>query len=245
MIPLRDSAPSRHFPRVTVALIATNGLIFLFALSLGPARLQGFFYLFGLVPARYSHPEWATFVGLPLDDYWPFLTSMFLHGGWMHLIGNMWTLWIFGDNVEDRMGVPRFLLFYVLCGLAASLAQFFSAPASTIPTVGASGAIAGVMGAYLVMFPRARILMMFPVFFYPVFFVMPAVLFLAYWFLIQVFSGTLALAGPRDVGGIAWWAHAGGFVAGVLLHRAFLHPRRAPRPPVVVSRRDDPRRGAW
>jgi membrane associated rhomboid family serine protease len=205
--------------------------VFLFELSLGPERLQALFYLFGIVPARYSRPEWAQFVGLPLGDFWPFLTNMFLHGGWMHLVGNMWTLWIFGDNVEDRMGVIRYLLFYLLCGAAAGLTHFLTAPGSSVPTVGASGAIAGVMGAYFLMFPRARILMMVPLFLYPAFFVMPAFFFLGYWFLIQVFTGTLSLAGPESAGGVAWWAHAGGFLCGVLLHRAFARPRRRGRLP--------------
>jgi len=179
------------------------------------------------VPARYSHPEWARWVGLPVDDYWPFLTSMFLHGGWMHVIGNMWTLWIFGDNVEDRMGRLRFLSFYLLTGLAAGLTHWLTNADSTVPTVGASGAIAGVLGAYFVLFPFSRIIVMFPVFFLPFFFELPAATYLLFWFLSQVFAGTLAGLGPDNVGGVAWWAHVGGFVSGVVVHRLFLLPRRS------------------
>jgi len=225
VIPIRDSTPSRHFPAITVALIGINTAVFLFELSLSSQTLQGFFYVFGLVPARYSHPEWARVVGLPLDDYWPFLTSMFLHGGWMHLIGNMWTLWIFGDNVEDRTGPFRYVVFYLLCGLAAAVTQLIAVPSARVPTVGASGAIAGVMGAYLVMFPRAKILMLFPIFFYPLFFVMPAFLYLAWWFLLQVLTG-VSMAGSEQVGGVAWWAHAGGFLTGIVLHPLFVRRRR-------------------
>jgi membrane associated rhomboid family serine protease len=227
MIPIRDTIPSRSVPVVTWTLIAVNVAIFFYELTLEPAELQAFFYIFGMVPARYTHPEWAVWVGLPVDDYWPFLTSMFLHGGWMHVIGNMWTLWIFGDNVEDRMGRIRFLLFYVLTGLAAGFTHWFTNLGSTVPTVGASGAIAGVLGAYFVLFPSSRIIALFPVFFFPFFFELPAATYLLFWFLSQVFSGTLAGLQPEDVGGVAWWAHVGGFAVGVALHRLFLPPRRS------------------
>ncbi len=229
MIPIRDNAPSRHFPIVTVGLIGANLAVFLFELSLAPDTLRGFFNRFGLIPLRYSHPEWAEAYGFPGDLYLPFLSSMFLHGGWMHLIGNMWTLWIFGDNVEDRMGAVRYVLFYLGCGVAAALVQFVSDPYAQVPTVGASGAIAGVMGAYFVMFPRARILMLFPIFFYPLFFVIPAFLYLIYWFAIQVLSGAWVV-GSQQLGGVAWWAHAGGFLTGAVLHGPFLNRRRRRRP---------------
>jgi membrane associated rhomboid family serine protease len=230
MFPIRDTVPSRRPPFVTWTLIAVNGLVFLFEQSLDPQTLDSLFYWFGLVPARYTHPAWAIRVGLPLDDYWPLLTSMFLHGGWLHLVGNMWTLWIFGDNVEERMGPLRFALFYLLTGLVAGLTHGLTNPSSTIPTVGASGAIAGVLGAYFVLFPRARIVAMFPVFFWPFFFELPAATYLVLWYLSQVLTGTLAGMLPARGGGVAWWAHAGGFAAGVLLHRLFLLPRRsAPR----------------
>ena len=178
MFPIGDTVPRRSPPIVTWTLIAVNCLIFFFELGMPESALEHFFYLFGLVPARYTHPGWRVWLGLPIDDYWPFLTNMFLHGGWVHLIGNMWTLWIFGDNVEDRMGPYRFLFFYLLCGLAGSLAHLYTNPASTIPAFGASGAIAGVMGAYLVLFPRSRVIVLIPVLFIPLFFEFPAFLYL-------------------------------------------------------------------
>jgi len=222
MFPLRDTIPSRCPPVVTWMLILANCLVFLVELAMPEPVLRQFFYTFGIVPARYTHPEWAVWVGLPVDDYWPFLTSMFLHGGWLHLISNMWTLWIFGDNVEDRMGPVRYLIFYLICGLCAGLVHWWMNPNSTVPTVGASGAIAGVLGAYFVLFPLSRVIVVVPVLFFPFFFEVPAVLYLGVWAASQFFSGTLALAAPQYVGGIAWWAHAGGFVAGAVLHKFFL-----------------------
>jgi membrane associated rhomboid family serine protease len=150
-------------------------------------------------------------------------TSMFLHGGLFHLLGNMWALYIFGDNVEDRMGPVRFLIFYLLCGAAAALVHVLMNPGSMIPTVGASGAISGVMGAYLVLFPFARVITLVPLFFFPYFFEIPAIFFIGVWFAGQLVSAfmTSALA-PPDVGGVAWWAHVGGFVAGMVLVRLFI-----------------------
>ncbi len=229
MIPLRDTIPTRHPPLMTWTLIAINGVVFAFELMLPADTLNLFFYYFGIVPARYSHPAWAEWIGFPADDYWPFLTSMFLHGGWMHIIGNMWMLWIFGDNVEDRMGPFRFLLFYLLCGVAAGIVHTLSNPDSTIPTVGASGAIAGVLGAYFILFPRARVITVFPVLFYPLFFSLPAVVYLFIWFMMQFMSGIASLAGPENVGGVAWWAHIGGFIMGVLSFWIFLRPREERR----------------
>jgi membrane associated rhomboid family serine protease len=243
LIPIRDTVPTRSVPVVTWSLIGVNAAIFLYEAGLEPQALERFVYLFGLVPARYSHPEWARWVGLPVDDYWPFLTHMFLHGGLAHLIGNMWTLWIFGDNVEDRMGRARFLLFYLLMGVAAGLTHWFTNVDSTVPTVGASGAIAGVLGAYYVLLPRSQIIVMLPVLFWPFFFELPAVTYLFFWFLSQLFGGTLAGLGPSDVGGIAWWAHVGGFGAGVVLHRLFVLPRQSrPRP---FERDEYGVEGAW
>jgi membrane associated rhomboid family serine protease len=226
LIPIRDTIPHRRTPVMTWALIAVNVAVFLYELSLPPEELERLFYFFGIVPARYSHPEWATVVGLPFDDYWPFVTCMFLHGGWAHIIGNMWTLWIFGDNVEDRMGSVRFLFFYLLTGLAAGLTHYFTNANSAVPTVGASGAIAGVLGAYFVLFPRSQIIVMVPVFFFPFFFQLPAVTYLLFWFLSQILGGAIAGLSSSQVGGIAFWAHAGGFVAGVLLHRLFILPEQ-------------------
>ena len=224
MIPIRDTIPSRGVPVVTWSLIAANVAVFLFELTLDPDELEALFYLFGVVPARFTHPSWASRLGLPVDDYWPFLTSMFLHDGWLHVISNMWALWIFGDNVEERMGRLRFLLFYLLTGLAAGLVHWFTNAQSIVPTVGASGAIAGVLGAYFVLFPYARIIVLLPVFFFPFFFELPAVTYLFVWFASQMIGGALSALGPQDVGGIAWWAHLGGFGAGMLLHRLFLLP---------------------
>lgn len=226
MFPIRDTIPSRTVPIVTWGLIALNTTVFLFELMLGPEDLDRFIYLYGIVPARYSHPEWAVLVGIPIDNYWPFITSMFLHGGWMHIIGNMWTLWIFGDNVEDRMGRLRFLLFYMFTGIAAGITHWFTNMDSTVPTVGASGAISGVLGAYFVLFPHSRIISIFPLFFMPVFFELPAPAYLIFWFMSQVFGGTIAGLGPESVGGIAWWAHVGGFAAGIVFLRLFLPSRR-------------------
>lgn len=206
MFPIRDHNPSGRTPFVTLALIAVNVVVFLaywFALS-GDAQLGRFFLQWGLVPARIGYGE----------GYETFVTSMFLHGGWMHLLGNMLFLYIFGDNLEDEMGHFRFLVFYLISGLGAAGLQFAADPASMIPMVGASGAIAGVMGGYLLLFPKARVdvLIIFIVFFrvFPI----PAWIMLGLWFGFQVFNGAVT---PSDVGGVAYWAHAGGFVAGLVL----------------------------
>ncbi len=231
MIPIRDTISRQHFPFAVWALIAVNVYAFIRELALPVDSTEQFIYLFGLVPARFTHPDWAASVGFP-HTYLPFLTTMFLHGGWLHIIGNMWVLWIFGDNVEDRMGPVRFLMFYLLCGLAAGVVHVLTNPGSRVPAVGASGAIAGVMAAYLVLFPRARIIAMFPILFYPVFFQVPAFIYLGFWILTQFFSGTLAIATHREVSGIAWWAHVGGFGAGILTFALFLRPReKAPAVP--------------
>jgi membrane associated rhomboid family serine protease len=222
MIPIRDTIPAKNPPIGTWILIAANTAVFLFELMLPEPTLEAFLYYFGIVPARYSHPEWAALMGFPLDDYWPFITSMFLHGGWLHIIGNMWTLWIFGDNVEDRMGTMRFVVFYLLCGLAAGVVHFLTNANSTLPTVGASGAIAGVLGAYFLLFPYSRIIVLLPVFFIPLFFELPAITYLGIWILSQVFSGTLSFGQPEDVGGIAFWAHVGGFIVGMMLLGLFI-----------------------
>jgi len=228
VIPIRDTVPRRHLPVVTWTLIAINVLVFLYELTLGPHQLGQLFYLFGIVPARYSHPAWAQFVGFPADDWWPFLTSMFLHGGWLHIIGNMWVLWIFGDNVEDVMGPIRYLLFYLVCGLFAGVTQWLTNFSATVPTIGASGAIAGVLGAYFVLFPRAKIVTLLPIFFWPFFVDLPAVFYLLMWFFLQLFSG--AIAGlSSHVGGIAWWAHVGGFLFGALLCWWLVKRHRRPR----------------
>jgi membrane associated rhomboid family serine protease len=225
MIPIRDTIPRERFPFAVLTLIAVNVCAFIYELGVPQDMTEQFIYLFGLVPARFTDPGWAARVGFP-QTYWPFFTTMFLHGGWLHIIGNMWVLWIFGDNVEDRMGPARFLVFYLLCGLAAGVTHVLTNPGSRVPAVGASGAIAGVMAAYFVLFPRGRIVAMFPILFYPVFFRVPAFVYLGFWFLTQFFSGTLAIASRQEVSGIAWWAHIGGFAAGILTFSLFLRPRR-------------------
>ncbi|MEP7363237.1 MAG: rhomboid family intramembrane serine protease [Acidobacteriota bacterium] len=204
MIPLRDSQPSLTKPVVTVCLIAVNVLVFLFEISLDDYSRNYFVQLYGMVPARFA---WSSLI-----------TSMFLHGGWMHLIGNMWFLWIFGDNIEDILGRWRYLLFYLLCGAAAGLTQYVFNADSRIPTVGASGAIAGVMGAYVRRFPHSRVVTLLPLFIFFTTVELPAYWLLLFWFAIQIFSGVgdLSRAGVQE-GGVAWWAHAGGFVLGALL----------------------------
>jgi membrane associated rhomboid family serine protease len=242
MIPIKDTVPRRNPPIAVWIIILANCLVFVLELAMPEYGLVQFMYRFGLVPARYSHPQWAMWVGLPVDDYFPFLTSMFLHGGWLHIIANMWALWIFGDNVEDRMGPARFTIFYILCGIVAGLVHWFTNPNSTVPAVGASGAIAGVMGAYMMLFPTARIVVLFPIFIIPWFFELPAVLYIGFWALTQFFSGVLSLAGPPNVGGVAFWAHVGGFAAGMLLQRLFVKSRAEYRLP---ARDQYGLEGAW
>jgi membrane associated rhomboid family serine protease len=225
MIPLRDTVPSSHFPAVTIGLICVNALVFLMEINLSSRGLDEFFHLWGIVPACYASSTLPTWQVMRLcDGYWlppihylTLLSSMFIHGGWMHIIGNMWSLWIFGDNVEDRMGRGGFLLFYLLSGLAAGFVHIITNPDSAVPTVGASGAIAGVMGAYLLLFPHSTVVTLVPIFFFIQMVEIPAVLFLGFWFLSQLFSGTLSLAAAgKQAGGVAWWAHIGGFVVGFL-----------------------------
>ncbi|MCZ6875705.1 MAG: rhomboid family intramembrane serine protease [bacterium] len=211
MIPLRDTIPSSRFPLVTLCLIGVNVLAFLAEISLSTQALDQFFQHWGIVPLRFTHPRLQA-------NYFTLLSSMFMHGGWMHIIFNMWSLWIFGDNVEDRLGRAGFFLFYMLSGLAAGAVHIVTNPLSTVPTVGASGAIAGVMGAYLLLFPHATVVTLIPIFFFIQIVELPAVFFLGFWFLAQLFSGTLSLAaaGAQQAGGVAWWAHIGGFVVGFL-----------------------------
>jgi membrane associated rhomboid family serine protease len=227
VFPIRDTIPRRHTPVATWLLIAVNVLVFLLEIANPAPLVERMTYLFGIVPARYTNPDWARWVGFPAS-YWPFVTSMFLHGGWLHVIGNMWALWIFGDNVEDRMGPLRFLLFYAICGVAAALVHLLTNAGSTVPAIGASGAIAGVMAAYFILFPKARIVAMFPIVFWPVFFEVPAFLYLGFWFFVQFFSGATALLSPEQASGIAWWAHIGGFATGALTFWMFLRPGSRP-----------------
>jgi len=226
MIPLKDTIPRAGFPFMTWLLIAINGIIFVFEISMPKDLLPKVFYFFGLVPAKYTYPKWAILHGLKFDDYLSFLTNMFLHGGWLHIIGNMWFLHLFGSRVEEHMGHGRFLVFYLLAGIAASAAYFAVAIHSTVPELGASGAIAGVMGAYMVMFPKAKILTVIMILFLPFFVQLSVFVYLGYWFLLQILSGTLAFASRGSQGGVAWWAHVGGFGAGILLLPFFRRKER-------------------
>jgi hypothetical protein len=200
---------------VTLALIAANVAAFAYELSLGPA-LEGFLREYGVVPARLAGQWIAGARGW--GELAPILTAMFLHGGWLHLVLNLWFLWIFGDNVEDRIGHSRYLVLYLAAGTAATLAHVLANPASTLPTVGASGAIAGVLGAYFLAYPRARVTTLIPIFVFIHVAVLPAWVVLGMWFALQFLSGALSLATTQaSAGGVAWWAHIGGFAAGVLL----------------------------
>jgi membrane associated rhomboid family serine protease len=211
MIPLRDVIPSRTTPWVTFLLIGINVLVFFYEVSLGPGGLKQFILAFGLVPADFS---WMTAV-----------TSMFLHAGWLHIAGNLLSLWIFGDNVEDRMGHGRFLIFYLLAGLVGNLSQTYAVPDSSVPLIGASGAIAGVMGAYLVLFPYSRILVLVFLFIFVDVLEIPAVFFLGFWFLMQLLNGVGQLANAPGAN-IGFWAHIGGFLTGVLGVWLFKRPER-------------------
>ena len=202
---------------MTWILILVNAFIFIFEISIPKNVLEEIFYLLGLVPARYTSPKWAMIHGLSPGDYLPFLTNMFLHGGWLHIIGNMWFLYLFGSRVEDRMSHGRFLIFYLLSGVIANVFYFIVDVHSTIPEFGASGAIAGVMGAYIVMFPKAKILTAILILFFPLLVELSAFFYIGYWFILQLFSGTLSFASHSPQGGVAWWAHVGGFMAGIVL----------------------------
>lgn len=216
MFPLYDTVRSRRFPIINWMLVLLNGLVFYYELTMGEADLHRFILDWGLVPAQ---------LALDSAESWlRILSSMFLHGGWFHIISNMWILIIFGDNIEDRMGSGRYLIFYLLSGTAAALMQAFLYPASNIPMVGASGAIAGVLGAYLVLYPRARIASLVPILFIFTIIELPALVFLGFWFISQLFQGWLALGGA-DMSGVAWWAHIGGFVFGLLMVRLFARRR--------------------
>jgi membrane associated rhomboid family serine protease len=208
MFPLQDTIPSRTVPLVTWTIILINTIAFFYELSIPADELERFVSLVGFVPARLAVDSSAA---------WTLLTCMFLHGGWAHFVGNMWMLYLFGDNVEDRMGPVRYLIFYLLCGIGAGLAHYFTNSTSTIPTIGASGAIAGVLGAYFKLFPTARVITLVLLIVFPLFFEIPAVVFIGVWFITQLWSGALAMIGPQYFMGVAWWAHVGGFVAGIVL----------------------------
>lgn len=211
MFPLRDSVRSRTFPFVNLAFIALNFFFFTKEIQLTEeGALEKFIGLYGLIPSK--------FLADPVGNISNVFSSMFLHGGWGHIIGNMWFLFVFGDNIEDNMGHVRYFFYYLLMGVGAALAQVFAHPNSTLPMVGASGAIAGILGSYIVLYPHARILTFFIFIFFVRLIEIPAFFFLGYWFLIQALNsaGSLTPAVRGEVGGVAWWAHAGGFVVGFI-----------------------------
>ena len=228
MFPVQTTVPLRNPPLVTWALIAVNCVVFLYQISLSEPELEVFLSRFALIPARYFAPDAPS--SLSVLDFLPFVTNMFLHGGWLHLILNMWTLWLFGRTVEDRFGSARYLLFYLLCGAVASTTHALVNATSEIPALGASGAIAGVLGCYMRMFPLSRVVVMIPILFFPFFFELPAIVFTGLWFLVQVMQGTADLFAPPAGAGVAWWAHIGGFVAGFLLTPLLQQSKRAHRP---------------
>lgn len=218
MFPLYDTARSRRFPLVNITLIVANVLAFLYELQLGSGALEQFLFTWGLVPSR--------FLADPTSHWNTIYSSMFLHGGWFHIINNMWVLFIFGDNVEARMGSLKYLVFYLLSGTAAGLLQTYILPSSQVPMIGASGAVAGVLGAYLVLFPRSRVASLVPIFFIFTIVEIPAFIYLVFWFVSQLYSGLFAVQGG-GASGIAWWAHIGGFMFGFFM--SFVFANRQPR----------------
>lgn len=229
MIPYRDETPSRSFPIITIAIVALNGWVFWKEMKLPSVGLASMFWEYGLTPQLVIHP--GDLAALK-DGARSFVTSLFLHAGIMHFIGNMWVLWIFGDNVEDRIGHFRFLVFYLLCGIAAGLTHLAFNIHSRVPCVGASGAIAGVLGAYFLLFPRARIRVLIPIFIvFPLVISLPAVIFIGLWFVMQLMNGMAAIGPQTMATGTAWWAHIGGFVAGLFLVSQLKTARKRPRDP--------------
>jgi membrane associated rhomboid family serine protease len=224
MFPIQSAVPTRYPTPVTWTLIVLNCGVFLFEASLGESRIEAFLDRFALIPARYY--EAGPMSASTWVDYLPFATNMFLHGGWLHLILNMWTLWLFGRAVEDRLGSGRYLAFYLVWGVVASITHAALNPTSTLPALGASGAIAGVLGCYMRMFPWSKVVVMVPILFFPVFFDVPAYVFAGLWFALQLLQGTADLLSPVTTAGVAWWAHVGGFIAGYLLTPALRQSTR-------------------
>ena len=212
MSPLKDRLMRHRFPFVNVTLLLLNVAVFFFEWSLNEPQLNALIFDYGFVPARFFDAS-----GWGMERIYPLFTAMFLHGGWFHLLSNMLSLWIFGDNVEDRLGHVTYLVFYLVSGIVATLAHGFIDPASPIPVVGASGAIAGVLGAYLLLFPRARVLTIIPLYIFITVRDVPALFFIGFWFVSQLFQGILALDPLAAEANIAWWAHIGGFVVGLLI----------------------------
>jgi membrane associated rhomboid family serine protease len=239
MIPLRDTIPAKNYPVVNTAIIGMNIVIFLVQLSQG-VEWNRFTYTYGLVPARYSIPQISAYFSTP-QQVFSFVSYMFLHGGFWHLLGNMWSLYIFGDNVEDRLGPLRYLVFYFICGIASGISHLLLHLQSNLPTIGASGAIAGVMGAYFILHPRSKILTLIPIIFIPYFVEIPAFVFLGIWFILQFIN---AAASQGQAAGVAWWAHIGGFIFGIIVLKIMqLLPEAEPSALVhrVTERKKTPR----
>jgi len=217
MIPIRDTLSSKNYPVVNNTIIGINIVVYLVELTQGRG-LYTFLLVYGLVPARYTVPQIASHFSTG-QQVFSLVSFMFLHGGFWHLLGNMWSLYIFGDNVEDRLGPFRYLAFYFLCGIISGISHLVFNPFSNMPTIGASGAIAGVMGAYFILHPRARILTLIPIIIIPYFVEIPAFLFLGVWFILQFYNVAISQA---NISGIAWWAHISGFVFGMILVKIML-----------------------
>lgn len=238
MLPIRDNIPSASFPVATLAIIILNAVAFLHEVQIGPTRLEDLMVNYAIIPARYTQADVAHLFTFS-QQIFAFFSSMFLHGGWLHLLGNMWTLWIFGDNVEDRLGRANYVLFYLGGGVAAGLLHVVTNAGSLVPTVGASGAIAAIMGGYFRLYPFAKVETLIPPLFFGPIFSLPAVLFLGWWFLLQFWNGAASLTGRGSgFGGIAWWAHIGGFIFGFAVC-SFLR-RRPPASQAAIF--DVPRR---
>lgn len=219
MIPLKDMTPRRSVPVVTLLLIAANALVFFHQVSLTPKAGEAFVMAYGMVPSNIQYALAGTHHVTLQQAFETLFTCMFLHGGWMHIIGNMWFLWIFGGNVEDRLGSIGYLFFYLVCGIGSSVSELLFTWGSHVPSIGASGAISGVLGAYVIFFPSSRILTLVPLFIIWFLARIPAVIFIVLWFLVQLLSGvgSLGQTGPGAGGGVAWWAHVGGFAIGLLI----------------------------
>ena len=218
MVPIRDDNPISTTPAVVYALLALNIVIFLYELSLGDQALQEFFNMWAVVPAELTASFSQGAVDAP-GEWITLISSQFLHGGWLHVGGNMLYLWVLGNIIEDQLGSVKFLFFYLACGILAGLAHWVFDPASAVPTLGASGAVAGIMGAYVIRFPRAKIVTLIPLYIFFTTFRIPAIFFLGWWFVQQTFYSVMSLNATADMGtgGVAYWAHAGGFVVGVIL----------------------------
>lgn len=225
MIPIKDSIPNVFRPYMVWIIIVLNVLVFIYSLGLGPGDLIRFFHLFGVVPVRLVNPEAAMMAGYPDAGYYTLVTHMFIHGGFLHIILNCWMLWIFADNIEDVMGPFRFLLFYLICGAGALIVHIFFNLDSPVPVVGASGAVAGVMGAYFLLYPHSRVITLIPVFIFPLIVQIPALIFLGVWFIIQIISAVWADTTGSGTG-VAWWAHAGGFIVGMAILPLFRSRKR-------------------